>query len=873
MNSLDYTSYINNLLPGTNARNGTAIQSSQFLYLLDFLNSSRAGTAQKEYGISFETFITSLTLSLIYCLYQACAFSLIREHFKNIYQPNCYYVPDDEKIPPLKNNLFAWLTHSIFSPLDEYKKISLDAYLFLRFISFVLILFFGLAIFNLPVLLPVNYLSGYDKYTELDFLTLTNGTIPLVQGLDRLSMTNISPKFSNRFSIHLTMTIISILWFHGLIIYELATFIRIKNDWLVNNSSYLISKLSERNHLNTILIDNVPTKFLDKKELNKLFSNISGAKIKNIWLVYNYKDLKLLYKNHLELINKIEYLETELIFRKFFIEKRKSNDFQSTALRKNEWKCYLRGFINYKIQFKYKVLPTLNYFNSQDQLIPITNEFIHNYYTLQTKRNRLALKESSPLNDHKYNKVFIQFENPLHPDILNQIQISNKLNYLDKTLIRVNPKDIIWENLSIESNMFVFVRVLIGNFLSCLTVMLWVIPVSFVTMISQVPYLSRLIPFLGWLRLLPDYITDVISNLLSVIFLLCLMEFAPFIMRFLSYIKCKRTGAEIELDVQKWMFVFLFIHIFMVVTLTSGFTIIIESLLHNPISIPDILANNLPKCANFFFSYLIVRGISYFGNNLLQNYKLFMSLFVYKFIDVTPREKFNRLINIPTYKWGSLYPSFTLLASIGLIYSILSPLIIIFVLISFSMALISFKYSIKFQFSYKNYSETYGEFYPNALFHLYTGIYFLEICLIGIFASAKDKNNEFNCLYHALITFILLILTITGQIQLKKMFKNLLTKNLPLNLHKLQDIKLNEEDNKRIESPIKQNTLFNDTFYEECFQHNQNIIWLPNDKFNISNQEIEYLKNLGINASNEFNKLNEDGDIEINNCPPDFIDW
>lgn len=881
----DYTSYFY-----PDDRNGT--ETKRFFHFFNFLNTPRSGSAQSSAGISVRTFISSVMISLIICAFQTSVFSLLRCKLKEIYQPNCYYVPNDERIARLNEGFFSWIPSTVMHPLNEYLSLGMDAYFFLRYLCFLLVLFLGLACLNIPVLVPVNYTSGYDHYKARDLIKYTNGTIPkMVTGLDRISMSNIAPLFSKRLSIHLTITVISIFWFHGLVISELLSYVRIKNQYLMSLTRQS-PKLNARDHSSTILVDNVPGNLLDKRELARTFSKLSGKRVKNIWFSYNYGKLKDLYEKHLKYLDQIETLESKVILSQFFDAAPMTNiEYDEMRFNHNRRLFKIRRLSDIRIHFIYRVVPKFYLQNNKSKLESVVQDYLQNKSTMQEMRALLIARERSPLNDQKYNKVFIQFEDDFQPHLFNQIQISDKLNELDNTLIFIDPKDLIWNNLSVQSNAQVFFRVLIANFLSIVIILGWVVPVAFIGLISQLPYLTVLVPFLSWLNYLPDYITDVISNFLSVILLVCLSETVPYIFRWLSYVKCKKTGAEIELDVQNWMFVFLFIHIFMVVTISSGLTVIVENLLNNPVSIPNILATNLPKCSNFFFSYLLIRGLSYFGNNLLQNLQLLKSFLITPFKDISPRRKFNRLTSIPSYKWGSIYPTFAVLGSIGLIYCILSPLILVFCCIAFLLVLISFKYSLKYQFNLKNRSENYGQFYPRAIFHLYSGIYFMEICLIGIFVLSKDQNNMSNCFGHAFVTFVLLILTAAGQIQIQKMFAKLLCKNIPLTLYEpdLRAFQQNETEDRLEEVVINHyncgnpnflvnysegpnENLHNDTFHHACFQHSNNLIWIPHCEFaDISENEIKFLKNVGIQGTVRNAEINLNGDIKINSCPPDYI--
>ncbi|CDR40684.1 CYFA0S05e03246g1_1 [Cyberlindnera fabianii] len=845
------------------------ISSSHFLYLLDFLNASRAGFAQKEAGISFQTFLSSLSISLLYCAFQVITFSLLRTRLRNIYQPNRLFtniIGEHESSP--KEGLFSWVVEILVEPISNYKKSGLDAYFFLRYMCFLLFLFLGLAILNIPILIPVNYMSGYQRYTMIDLELYTNGTVPSVEGLDMISMSNIAPKFSQRLSVHLTMAVVSILWFHGLLIIELKNYIEVKNKYLSDSDNFLFTNKLHSYH-NTILIQNVPLKLLNRQELTEMFRRLCGAQVQNIWFIYNYGDIRDIYKSEVKQLTELERLLTTDIHRRLFQESTPKIEGIPPTMTRAYWMTVCHNLKHASIEFGNKTyLPTVVFRPLDIPIQEAVKKLQETRHLLKERRARFIKRDNGTMPVyHRYNKVFVQFRDPLHALILNQIQISGHLNELNKTVTLINPRDIIWRNLSIQSNMFAFARVIGGNFLSTCVILGWVIPVAFIGLISQLPYLTALITLLSWMNFLPTYLTDVMSNYLSVVLLMCLSELVPHLFRYISHIKGKITGADVEMDVQRWMFVFLFIHIFLVVTISSGYTVIVEGLVNNPVSIPNILATNLPKCSNFFFSYITIRGLSYFGNNLLQNHELFCNSFVYPWIDWTPREKFERLSKVPEYKWGSVYPTFAVLGSIGLIYCILSPVIVVFCCVAFALVLLSFKYTLKYQYQQKPVSENYGQLYPTALFQLYSGVYFMEACLIGMFALSRDEDGQANCLYHALLTFVLMISTAAGQSQIKLMFGALLTKTTPLMLTRDGT----DGDECALRSADISTSMFNDTFYEECFKHYNKIVWMPKDNYSFSLQMITYLSALGLECSNAYCELTDEGEVVINGYPPDYI--
>ena len=85
--------------------------------------------------------------------------------------------------------------------------------------------------------------------------------------------------------------------------------------------------------------------------------------------------------------------------------------------------------------------------------------------------------------------------------------------------------------------------------------------------------------------------------------------------------------------------------------------------------------------------------------------------------------------------------SLLLLANVnlGLIYSVISPLMMVFNIITFSLFWLVYRYNTlyvtKFRF------DTGGLLYPKAINQLFTGIYFMELVLIGLFLIVTDSKT------------------------------------------------------------------------------------------------------------------------------------
>lgn len=90
-------------------------------------------------------------------------------------------------------------------------------------------------------------------------------------------------------------------------------------------------------------------------------------------------------------------------------------------------------------------------------------------------------------------------------------------------------------------------------------------------------------------------------------------------------------------------------------------------------------------------------------------------------------------------------------------------------LITFSL----FWFTYRYQMIYVSYAkaETNGLIFPKAINQLFTGLYFLQLCLIGLFFLQSDRD----CIPHAIIMIVTLVFTVLYQIVLNRAFGPLFT--------------------------------------------------------------------------------------------------
>lgn len=135
----------------------------------------------------------------------------------------------------------------------------------------------------------------------------------------------------------------------------------------------------------------------------------------------------------------------------------------------------------------------------------------------------------------------------------------------------------------------------------------WAILISMTGLLSQLVYLDTLS---SSLKRLSDHQLSVIQGLAPQAALSILMYCFPLIIQLLVKPYPNLEQSKIEVLMQRYYFIFLYIQVFLVVSISSSMTTMIPEILGDVQSVPSILARNLPKACNYFYSYLLLQAVT-----------------------------------------------------------------------------------------------------------------------------------------------------------------------------------------------------------------------------------------------------------------------
>lgn len=126
----------------------------------------------------------------------------------------------------------------------------------------------------------------------------------------------------------------------------------------------------------------------------------------------------------------------------------------------------------------------------------------------------------------------------------------------------------------------------------------------------------------------------------------------------------------IELKVLKWHYVFQVLQVFLVTTLSSGAAAVASQIAKDPSSVPQLLADRLPRASNTYLTYFVVQALTNAPSNILNYTDVLTYVFYDKFVDKTPRQKYKNYITMRGMAWGKLFPKYVNFVIIGMLFSI-----------------------------------------------------------------------------------------------------------------------------------------------------------------------------------------------------------
>jgi len=176
------------------------------------------------------------------------------------------------------------------------------------------------------------------------------------------------------------------------------------------------------------------------------------------------------------------------------------------------------------------------------------------------------------------------------------------------------------------------------------------------------------------------------------------------------------------------------------------------------------------------------------------------------------------------------------MACISILYSVILPLVLLFSVIVPYLFWVIYKYNFLYVVNFK--MDMCGLLFPRAMNQLFSGLYVMEIALIGLFLLEQDSQMQYFCWPQAVITIIPVVMSAVFQCMLNHtigpffMYLPCESRRTSHGIQWREQTTIVEEYTASVDSGFKHPALGVKT----------PTIWVPDDDLGVSQNEILHSK-------------------------------
>ncbi|RCI09050.1 hypothetical protein L249_4959 [Ophiocordyceps polyrhachis-furcata BCC 54312] len=309
--------------------------------------------------------------------------------------------------------------------------------------------------------------------------------------------------------------------------------------------------------------------------------------------------------------------------------------------------------------------------------------------------------------------------------------------------IGAKPSEIIWKNLAFSSWERFTRKCIVYGFFTAF-VITWAFLIVAIGFIGKADKL-RTLPGMAWINNLSKVSFTLIIAFVPPILMIIVMWPVPLLMGLFVRLAGIPSLCQAELFTQNACFVFQLTQVLIVQTIAATILPTMTPLAQGASTLLPSLRKTLPTASNFYISYFLLELVLAFVIFTLGIAPFLVRLH-YKYFAKTPRAMFESWTFLPHRSFGSLLPTLATTVCISEMMPIsaayvraknnpIAPLVLGPSTLLLATLYFACRYDIFFISG--GAVDTQGLLYPQALKHLFAGVYVAEVCLLGLFAISK----------------------------------------------------------------------------------------------------------------------------------------
>ncbi|XP_051201805.1 CSC1-like protein At4g02900 [Lolium perenne] len=577
-----------------------------------------------------------------------------------------------------------WMPAALQMPEPELiEHAGLDSAVYVRIYLLGLKIFVPIAVLAFIVLVPVNWTSG----------TLENEKTLNYDEIDKLSISNLG-KGSKRFWAHIVMAYVFTFWTFYVLYHEYKVVTTMRLRFLANQN--------RRPDQYTVLVRNVPpdTDETVSEHVEHFFAVNHRDHYLSHQIVYNANALAGLVEKKKGLHNWLVYYE---------------NQHARRPAKKPTVKTGLWGLWGQRVD-------AIEYYKSA----------IGELCKQEDEERQKVMSDPNSIMP----AAFVSFKSQWGAAVCAQTQqTSNPTVWL--TEWAPEPRDIYWPNLAIP-----FVELSVRRLIMAVAVFFltffFMIPIAFVQSLANVDDLERVLPFLKPI-IERNSLKSVIQGFLPGIALKIFLILLPMILMTMSKIEGHISISGLDRTTASKYFLFIFVNVFLGSVITGTAFQQLDTFIHQPANkIPETVGESIPMKATFFITYVMVDGWAGVAAEVLRLKPLVMFHIKNAFLVRTEQDR-EQAMDPGSLDFGTTEPRIQLYFLLGLVYAVVTPILLPFIIVFFSLAYLVFRHQIINVYSQQY--ESGALFWPDVQRRLVAALIVSQILLLGLLSTQEAEKS------------------------------------------------------------------------------------------------------------------------------------
>ncbi|KAJ4808079.1 ERD (early-responsive to dehydration stress) family protein [Rhynchospora pubera] len=571
----------------------------------------------------------------------------------------------------------GWMPAALKMPEPELiDHAGLDSAVFLRIYLIGLKIFVPMAILAFAILVPVNWTNDYLDNSKLEH-----------SDIDKLSISNIPPG-SKRFWTHLVMEYVFTFWTFYVLYKEYNKVATMRLDFLA----------SERRRPDqfTVLVRNIPPD--PDESISELTEHFFLVNHPDHYLthqvVYNANKLAKLVKDKKKNRNWLDY---------YMLKYDRKPDEKPTC------KTGFLGLCGTKVD-------AIDYYTKKIE--ELSKEEL-----LERERVKKDSKSVVPA-------AFVSFRSRWGAAVCAQTQQTrNPTMWL--TEWAPEPRDVYWNNLSIPFFYLTIRRLIVGVAFFFLT-FFYIIPIAFVQTLANIEGIEKSAPFLKPIIEI-GFIKSFIQGFLPGIALKIFLILLPMILMFMSKFEGHVCTSVLERKAAFKYYFFLVVNVFLGSVITGAAFQQLNTFIHeSPDQISKTIGGAIPMKATFFITYSMVDGWAGVAGEILRLKPLIIFHLKNFFLVKTEKDR-EEAMDPGSIGFDSSEPQIQLYFLLGLVYAVVTPFLLPFIIVFFALAYVVYRHQIINVYNQEY--ESGAAFWPSVHVRIITALIISQLLLLGLLST------------------------------------------------------------------------------------------------------------------------------------------